>query len=87
MYFTFIFTSLVMCDVFLTGHTADYASETGAGKAIFGINTFDIPLPTWQELYKEQLQAPMFVFQVGTRCSCFFLFFFINIGGELTRGR
>ena len=46
-----------------TGHTADYASEKGAGKAIFGINTFDIPLPTWQELYKEQLQAPMFVFQ------------------------
>ena len=31
----------------------------------WGLNTFDIPLPTFNELYKLQLQAPMFVFQVG----------------------
>lgn len=54
---------MVTLPFIFTGHTAEYASEKGAGKAIFGINTFDIPLPTWQDLYREQLQAPMFVFQ------------------------
>lgn len=38
-------------------------SATDAFK-VYGVNTFDIPLPTRFDLFLEQLQAPMFVFQV-----------------------
>eukprot|EP00039_Didymoeca_costata_P010515 m.141660 g.141660 ORF g.141660 m.141660 type:complete len:237 (+) comp14857_c0_seq2:21-731(+) len=37
-------------------------SATDAFK-VYGVNTFDIPLPTRFDLFLEQLQAPMFVFQ------------------------
>lgn len=33
-------------------------------KAKFGLNKFDIPIPTFGELYQEQATAPFFVFQV-----------------------
>lgn len=35
-----------------------------AAEAKWGLNRFDIPLPSFWELYKEQAVAPFFVFQV-----------------------
>jgi manganese-transporting P-type ATPase len=34
------------------------------GLAVYGENKFDIPLPTFSQLYKEQALAPFFAFQV-----------------------
>lgn len=33
-------------------------------KRVYGTNAFVIPLPTFYDLYLEQVQAPMFVFQM-----------------------
>jgi len=38
--------------------------EVEAARQSHGLNIFDIPLPTFGELYKEQAMAPFFVFQV-----------------------
>lgn len=34
------------------------------GRDTFGANLFDIPMPTFSELYKEHALAPFFVFQI-----------------------
>ncbi|KAJ3295791.1 hypothetical protein HK104_002306 [Borealophlyctis nickersoniae] len=38
--------------------------EVNAATAKYGANRFDIPLPSFQELFKEHLVAPFFVFQL-----------------------
>lgn len=42
------------------------SDELGAAKALekYGLNNFDIPLPTFSELFKEHAVAPFFVFQI-----------------------
>lgn len=52
----------------------DYLSATGLSDAeaevalpFFGANKFQIPFPTFMDLYKEQALAPFFVFQVCPR--------------------
>jgi cation-transporting ATPase 13A1 len=58
---------------------SQYASEAGpkteddVAMAVnrFGLNLFDIPLPTFQELFKEHAVAPFFVFQVFCVCLWF----------------
>ena len=59
----------LLCPTSLALH--EYASSGGLSRAgaqlaheQFGDNTFAIPMPTWAELYKEQLSSPIAVFQV-----------------------
>ena len=40
------------------------SSSLHAAESKWGMNRFDIPLPSFWELYKEQAVAPFFVFQV-----------------------
>ena len=49
----------------------EYAAARGLGASAaaraheeFGDNSFAIPMPTWGELYKEQLKSPIAVFQL-----------------------
>ncbi|CCF58210.1 hypothetical protein KAFR_0E00560 [Kazachstania africana CBS 2517] len=42
------------------GHSGDLTHE----KRLYGENSFDIPVPTFMELYKEHAVAPLFVFQI-----------------------
>lgn len=44
------------------GHASAAAVE--AATKLFGINRFEIPIPTFQELFKEHAVAPFFVFQM-----------------------
>lgn len=59
----------LLCPVALP--LGEYAGAAGlAGAAVglaqerFGANSFEIPLPTWIELYKEQLASPIAMFQL-----------------------
>jgi hypothetical protein len=40
-------------------------ASAAMGRALWGENDFDIPLPAFLELYQEHLTAPFFLFQVG----------------------
>jgi cation-transporting ATPase 13A1 len=59
----------LLCPVALP--LGEYAGAAGlAGAAVgrmqerFGANSFEIPLPTWIDLYKEQLASPIAMFQL-----------------------
>jgi cation-transporting ATPase 13A1 len=45
-----------------TGYTAEEPFKAAVNR--WGLNRFDIPLPTFADLYIEQATAPFFVFQV-----------------------
>ena len=40
------------------------ATEARHGLEDHGLNSFEIPMPTWLEMYKEQLSSPIAVFQL-----------------------
>jgi cation-transporting ATPase 13A1 len=44
-----------------TGLTSEQVKEA---TELYGENKFDIPLPTFMELYKERIRSPFCVFQV-----------------------
>ncbi|KAJ3343538.1 hypothetical protein HDU91_000375, partial [Kappamyces sp. JEL0680] len=57
---------------------AYYKKQTGLNKTLvtslhakYGANTFDVPIPTFIELFKEHLMAPFFVFQIFCVCLWF----------------
>lgn len=41
------------------------SESIGDAAARYGLNSFEIPLPTFKELYMDQCRQPFFVFQVG----------------------
>lgn len=49
---------------FLTSRGIDKQSELSRIEQHYGSNTFDIPVPTFTELFKEHAVAPFFVFQI-----------------------
>lgn len=46
----------------MTGHGTEQKALAAHDK--FGLNKFDVPLPPFGDLLKDQLMAPFFVFQV-----------------------
>lgn len=49
---------------FLSSRGIDKQSELSRIEQHYGTNTFDIPVPTFTELFKEHAVAPFFVFQI-----------------------
>ncbi|KAI0399708.1 hypothetical protein F4802DRAFT_538149 [Xylaria palmicola] len=51
-------------DKFQTSRGITSAAELSRLERYYGTNTFDIPVPTFTELFKEHAVAPFFVFQI-----------------------
>jgi hypothetical protein len=52
------------CHLFVQEASGLDANEVKSAVDKFGVNSFEIPCPTFMELYKKQLMSPVAVFQV-----------------------